>query len=263
MSQWVQESIEIAKEEGYLDRLQTIYAVSLNHSRTIPDEKISRIRDAYESGTIEGLIRELLDLEKFPIDDPYIGSFRAKPELIERNPETIERIGKKLLSHSFEELLSKAQEPKAPSRQLGNAFRTWLRSKGYKFLSLTEFQKYKCSDPIFLDGNDITLKKYISSKLGSALGDTRKGVDFVFSKGKKFCFGEAKFISTPGGTQTNQLDIALDIADMNRTSHPDIYSAAILDGIIWFYPPYLNKITTRSNHNVMTSLLFEKFVASF
>ena len=178
------------------------------------------------------------------------------------NPEATDRIGKKLMSYSIEDLLSMAQAPKMPSRQMGNSFRRWLRTQGYEFIEVGEFQSTNETTLLFLDGNDTSLKQYVNENLGLTLGDTRKGIDFVFRKGNRFCIGEAKFITTPGGTQTNQLDVALEVAEINEKAR-NVYSAAILDGVVWFYGPYLSKIKSRSNLNVMTSLLFQEFVASF
>ncbi|MHB1679410.1 MAG: hypothetical protein ACYCTB_02735 [bacterium] len=77
----------------------------------------------------------------------------------------------------------------------------------------------------------------------------------------KYCFGEAKFITSYGGTQTNQLDIALNVADMNIKNN--IETIAVIDGVAWLYDSYLNKIKSRKNKNIMTALLLDKFLSEF
>lgn len=262
MTNWIQKSIEIANAKGYLDKLQAVYPINSNDLRTIPEETLKEIKEALESHSNPSLIKVLLDLEKFPIDDPYIGTLRAESEQIIKNPETANRIGKTLQAIGYKDLVSLAQSPKAHSRQMGSSFRNWLRSQEYEFRGTTDFLEKSESGLCFLDGNDVRLKEYANKKLGFELGDTKKGIDFVFRKGRKFCIGEAKFITTYGGTQTNQLDVALEVAELNQ-NEKDVYSAAVLDGVVWFNGAYLEKIQKREKLNIMTSLIFKEFVESF
>ncbi|MEM0135080.1 MAG: hypothetical protein QXU18_07640 [Thermoplasmatales archaeon] len=262
MSNWVQRSIEFANGEGYLDNLQSVYPIKSNGLRSISDETIRRIKDAYSRKSNRDLILESLKLDKFPIDDPYVGVLRMNPKLIDKNPETINRIGKMLQSFDLDVLISKARAPKTPSRQMGNSFKKWLRSLGYDFRDTIEFHSTREPDLFFLDGSDKTLKLYVNDKLKLNLNDTKKGIDFVFRKGDKFCIGEAKFITDYGGTQTNQLDVALEIAELNK-KQLNIYSAAVLDGVAWFNSGYKDKIKKREQYNIMTSLIFKEFVESF
>lgn len=262
MFNWIQKSLNIANGKGYLDRLQKVYPINQNDQRLISNSTVESLKKALDNESNSYLIREFLKLEKFPIDDPYIGVLRMDPELLDKNPMTVNRIGNKLRSIGFDELISLAKSPMTPSRQMGNSFRNWLRLQSYEFRKPLNFHEASESKLLFLDGNDENLKYYVNHKLGMELGDTRKGIDFVFRKRKKFCIGETKFITNYGGTQTNQLDVALDIADMNQQSQ-DIFTAAILDGVVWYNNTYLGKIKKRPDLNIMTCLLFQEFVESF
>lgn len=262
MINWVEKSVAITSEIGYLDKLQSVYRINLNDLRPIPKSSVDLIKKAYNRKSSSELIKIFLDLEKFPIDDPYIGMLRMNRDLIDKNQETTDRIGRELFSYNLDDLISMAQSRKAPSRQMGNSFRSWIRSQGYEFLNTSDFNERQKTSLLFLDGSDTRLKEYVSQELRLELGDTRKGIDFVLRKDTKFCFGEAKFITNYGGTQTNQLDIALDVAELNQ-KRQNVFSAAILDGVAWLHDAYLRKIQRRSNLNILTSLIFKEFAESF
>jgi len=160
----------------------------------------------------------------------------------------------------WDSLLKEMRKPKSASRQMGNSFKKWVQER-YKFISYTDFKYYREEDLVFLQGSDSTLKKYVTDELTIKLLDTKKGLDVLFRKGKRFCFGEAKFITDSGGTQTNQLNVALDI--LNDSREPNICSFAILDGIVWFDRNYIKKIDERKGKNIITAILFDEFVQEF
>ena len=81
----------------------------------------------------------------------------------------------------------------------------------------------------------------------------------VFRKRDKTFFGEAKFITDSGGTQTNQLNIALDIA---MKDSDEIGSIAIIDGVPWINKSYLKKIQKVPNKNVLTALLLPEYLSN-
>ena len=90
--------------------------------------------------------------------------------------------------------------------------------------------------------------------------NTEKGLDLVFKKNGKTYIGEAKFITDSGGTQTNQLNIALDIA---KKDSDNIGSIAIIDGFPWVDNSYLSIITKEAvNKNVLTALLLPEYISN-
>lgn len=58
----------------------------------------------------------------------------------------------------------------------------------------------------------------------------RKGIDFILKINDKFILGEAKFLTTSGGTQNNQFNGAIDVAKIKKGN---IIGVAVLDGIVW------------------------------
>ena len=101
MNEWIKRSIELANKKAYLDTLNDVYAIDDNPEREITDEIIKEIKEAYDKKDSLKLIRILIKLDKFPIDDPYIAYFRRNKTSIEENPKTIERIGKRLFMIDF------------------------------------------------------------------------------------------------------------------------------------------------------------------
>ncbi|MEM4295770.1 MAG: hypothetical protein QXS91_03115, partial [Candidatus Anstonellales archaeon] len=100
-------------------------------------------------------------------------------------------------------------------------------------------------------------KNYISEKFKINI---EKGLDLVFKKNGKTYFGEAKFITDSGGTQTNQLNVALDIAKKDSS---EIGTIAIIDGIPWVNNAYLEKIKNEAvNKNVLTALLLPEYFSN-
>ena len=123
MNKWVQKSIKLANSQGYLDRLFEIYPIETGNPRQIPETLKKEIQKAFKDKNKVELIKKLLKLPKFPIDDPYIASIRRHPFLLQKNPKTIERITGKLFSMDVETILDLGSSPKSLSRQLGYSFK--------------------------------------------------------------------------------------------------------------------------------------------
>jgi len=140
MNKWIQRSIDLANSKGYLDKLFRIYPIELENIRDIPESIKNRVQRAFRERNKINLIKELLKLPRFPIDDPYIASLRRHPSLLSKNPKTIERISKKLFSLGIDTVLELSAKPKFPSRQLGHSFKRWLRTLNYPFLEENEFK---------------------------------------------------------------------------------------------------------------------------
>ena len=253
---WIQKSLYIVCGEGYLKKLTDIYPINKNSFRDVDENQIENIEVYFNKNDPIGLVKSCLNLEKFPIDNPYISILRNKT-IFEKNSEVVKIIGNILLGMGIDNLKTLIKSPKSGSRQFGNSFKSWLKNR-YKndFLTLTSFKNYKGNDLNFLDGSDIILKKYISENFNI---NTEKGLDLVFRKRDKTFFGEAKFITDSGGTQTNQLNIALDIA---KKDSDKIGSVAIIDGVPWINSSYLKKIREVPNKSVLTALLLPEYLSN-
>lgn len=255
MTNYIDKTIEIVNSDGYLDKLQEIYPLNMNLEREIDEEVLGNIRTAYNSENFDKLLDILFALEKFPLDNPYSSILRRNPDLRTKNPETENQIKNLIKNMDIEKLIERAKQPKASSRQMGNQFKSWLKNK-YHFENKNKFDS---SDQLtFLNGSDTALKKYVQNKFKIPFEDSVKGFDLFFRKNEKYCFGEAKFITDKGGTQTNQLDKALHIVDMDGNN--GILTVAIIDGVAWFNNSYLDKIKNRKGKNIMSALLLETFL---
>ena len=228
MNKWVKKSINLANSRSYLDKLSMVYPVNLEIAREIHAEEQERIIKAFRKKNAKMLISVLLDLKRFPIDDPYIGFFRKDSSALEKNPKTVDRIGRRLLSMGLEKLWAGASRPKAPSRQFGQTFSQWLPKLGYPILSPQKFLEHK--GVAILKGKDAALKDFAHRELGY---NGEKGLDLVLKINNKFIIGEAKFISTSGGTQDKSFRETI-----NFIKHKDkkAIRVAILDGVVWLAP---------------------------
>ncbi len=254
MNKWVQKSLQLANSRGYLDKLFKIYPIELGDIRSVPDNIKSEIQKAFKSKNKTELIKELLKLPKFPIDDPYIASLRRHPSLLSKNPETIERIGGKLFSMGIDTVLELAGKPKSPSRQLGHSFKKWLRTLDYPFLQEDSFKEN--NDIAFLDGSDKKLKKFAIEEL--CIRNLKKGIDFILKIKNKFILGEAKFLTDYGGTQNNQFRDAINVARINKNG---VIGIAVIDGIVWFESnAYMHRTVKSLNGIALSALLLEEFI---
>ena len=254
---WIEKSLQIVYDEGYLNRLIAVYPINVNSFREVSKELLEDIKDSYNKRDPIGVVKHCLCLEKFPIDNPYISMLREK-SIFEKNLEVVKTIGNILLEIEIKDLETLIRVPKSGSRQFGQSFKFWLKNNYEEnFLSYFEFEQYNGNDLKFLKGSDNTLKRYISDKFYI---NTEKGLDLVFKKKGKTYLGEAKFITDSGGTQTNQLNIALEIA---KRDSDNIGSIAIIDGIPWMNSSYLEKIKREAvNKNVLTALLLREYISN-
>lgn len=257
MTDWINESITLANAPSYLDNLQSVYPFQRNEIRKISNTNINLIKTAYDKKDGTELIEVLLALDKFPIDNKYMGSLKISQALRRNNPKTINAISDILLKLDFDTLITYCQMPKSDSRQMGNVFKSWLQSN-YTFVKESEFES--SNSLVFLAGSDAVLKKYVNSKFDANLKEPLyKGLDFVFKKNNVYCCGEAKFISAMGGGQGNQLNVALRVADLDING---IKSLAIIDGVPWLLKCYKNKIQQHAGKNIMSALLLNKFIST-
>lgn len=257
MNKWVEKSIDLANSRGYLDNLFNIYPVEMGVIRNISEETKKEVEKAFKDKDKKSLIKELLKFSKFPIDDPYIASLRRHPHLLEKNPKTISRIGKILLSTNLDVIWSLVAKPKSPSRQLGNSFREWIRTSKYKFLNEEKLKTY--NGVAFLAGSDNDLKKFSGKELG--LKKLNRRPDFILKANNNFILGEAKFLTDYGGTQNNQFDGALKMAKIKKNN---VFGIAVIDGIVWFKNnSYMHKTIKKLNGTALTALLLEEFIKDF
>lgn len=255
MNKWIQKSIEIAEAPGYLDSLSEVYPVTREAERVLPPEIKAQLKDAYDERDSVRLVKALLELDKFPIKDPYVAFLRRKDIFLIYNPKVIDRLAQTLFSMSFDELISGCEEAKEFNRQIGTLFRKWLLKIGYPFLSEEEFDEY--GGIAFLYGSNGEKMDYANRTLGCNLS---KGLDLLAKAGGNYMIGEAKFLTDSGGHQNAQFEDALRLL---RGKDGKAMRMAVLDGVVWIRGnTKMFRTVSGLEENVLSALLLKEFLES-
>jgi hypothetical protein len=254
--EWIKKSIKIANGKGYLDRLHNIYPVE-PIEREVPSEILKIIKKAYESRDPFQLVKTLLEvkIERFPIDHPFIPFLKMNKIAIEKNPQTVKKIGETLFSMGLNQIIHGIKRPKAASRRMGQMFHNWLLQLGYPVLEEDQFETYQ--DIAILNGSEKTLMKFANRRLRCKLN---KGIDLVVKVSNIYIIGEAKLLTDIGGEQYTRLKEALDFAEKKEG---DAIRVAILDGVVWI--PAKNKMhkaVIETKSIALTALLLKEFIES-
>ena len=264
MNEWVKKSLELANSQGYLDRVSKIYPAQTLPVRPLNKQVKESIQTLHKQGDLEGLLKLLLKITKkghpFPIEHPYASIFRQKPSLIEKNPLVFQELGKIILSMPFEDIVKGVERPIDINRVMGQAFYNWLRSyfpnRGMPILPEAEFISYR--DGAFLDGRNASIIEFVARRLGRRL---ERGRDFLFKIGDIYIIGEARFLSTSGGSQTRDLNETIEFI---KTTKGRLIGVGVIDGIVWFNKSYIQKLSNLGDDEpALTVLLLEDFLKSF
>jgi len=266
MNKWVAKSIKLANSSGYLDKLNEIYPVGGTFDRDIPEEKRKKIKRLVAKRDFKSLLPLLLSLERFPIDDSYIGFIWKDNSAISKNPKTIRRLKNILLDMGEKGIIAGASRPKSASRQLGQMFHNWLQNTGYLCLPADEFWAYRGT--AVLKGGDNALRKFAHEKLGY---EREKGLDLIIKAQNKFIIGEAKFISTGGGSQGGGFREAISFVRQGGKNR-NVIRVAVLDGVVWLVSKNKSKTKSRKiglfsqvlslnkNEIALSALLLKDFI---
>lgn len=255
MNQWVEQSIKLANGRGYLDKLCRIYPVGLSGGDIrLTKEETQKLRKLFNSRDKLKLLDALIELERFPYDEPYVGFFRADMRAIQRNPKTTQRIVTTLKQMGFKKIIVGANKAKSESRKFGQSFRKWIRQEWGPSVHADESTFLKAKGIAFLDGGDKKLKAFAKKYFKYR---HTKGLDFVARAYGIPIVGEAKFISTSGGTQDKSFREG--ITFLKKRSGVTRY-VAVLDGVVWSRNA---KLYTNGRKNLYGSLekLDKKHVA--
>jgi len=246
MNEWITKSIKLANEQNYLDRLLEVYPVKWEAKREISEDIKMKIKNAFNKQNHVELLRILLQLEKFPIKDPYVAFLRKSSSFIEKNPITVERIATYLYSLGYEAVIEGIEEPKEFNRQIGILFKCWLKKLA---------EEFKKSDFIsFVLGANGELMR-IANELGCALD---KGPDLFVKVGSTYVIGEAKFLTDYGGHQNAQFEDSLRFL---ANTQGNAIRIAILDGVIWIKNrSKMHKKLINLNKPIMSALLLKDFL---
>jgi len=255
MNRWIKESITIANETDYLDKLFQVYPTIQEGKREIDPEIWNNIVKYFRQKNNSKIFSYLCELDLFPIKDSYVAYLKRDKSAINRNPQTIDRICERVYQLTLHELKEKIEEPKETNRQIGPMFKNWVK-KNNKFtvLGLEEFSK--SNDDAILDSTDSEMMNYARDNFKYT---TDKGIDFIARIGKKFVIGETKFLTDMGGHQNAQFNDAVTLLKSNTVNCIKI---AILDGVVYIKRAklYNSLINELKEYNIFSALLLDKFL---
>lgn len=254
-------SKELATTKDYLDQLFRVYPISEERNRTVNTQLWDSIQSNYRSKDFPNLIKNLLKLQKFPVKDAYVSFLREFESAVELNPNTVNRLAGSLVEIGEQELYKRCTAPKESNTQMGTSFSRWLYSGVIGCKQLESFTDFlDCTENCLLVGSDTKLKEFAMQHLGYHID--HKGLDMIAKFNGSYVVGEAKFITSEGGNQRNQIASAKKMLDDNKIK---AYRIAIFDGVI--YLPNKKKLLNLvcdnyTPHVVLSSLYLRDYLYS-
>lgn len=236
-NQWTDLSIQYANQKNYLDALFKIYPIPLKPiNRELNKGEWECVVKFYKEKKFKEIILSLCNFERFPIDNPYISYIKQDNSSLDRNPETILRIGSYICNDmTLEDIHDGLTQPMQSSRMMGHLFKNFINKEtlGIKvfhneqdFLDSSEKKK-------ILSCSDAQLYQFSHKFLGYTQRDS-KGIDFIAKIDKCWVVGEAKFITANGGAQNNQLiESAQNLLDASFKANDKckVIPIVIVDGV--------------------------------
>lgn len=265
MDYWTKLSADFAQQRNYLDELYKVYPITPNLKREIPKTREDKIREAFENNNNVMLVRELLELDLFPIKDSYVAYLKRDKSAIDRNPQTINRIAGTLFQMGIEEIIDKCTEPKETNRQIGPMFKRWI-DKGTIgvpiFHDSVAFLKYE--DNCIFNSSDADMEKFAREYLGFK---REKGIDFIAKFNNKYVIAEAKFLTDMGGHQNAQFDDAIRTMQStfeDKIVENEVVPISIMDGILYIKGNHklYRYLENNSNQVIISALLLREFLYS-
>lgn len=266
MNIWTEMSIEFANQKNYLDELYKVYPISPNLRRDLAPNLQRGIEAAFQNRNNELLIRNLLQLELFPIKDSYVAYLRKDPSSIKRNPQTINRIAGTIYEMGYDVVIEKCTEPKETNRQIGPMFKHWL-NKGTLGVPV-----YKCVADFLRNPNENAVLNMSDAEMANFAvkycGYSReKGLDFLARFNGKYIVGEAKFLTDFGGHQNAQFDDAVSTITSKFHStelNAEVVPIAIMDGVLYIKGNHklYRYLKNHEEQIIISSLLLREFLYS-
>lgn len=241
-------------EKDYLDMLQYVYPHE-DGARIVDNGKIESIKKSFQNKDEAALINKLLDLDKFPYKDSYVGFLRVDRSAIERNPQTVNRVCGRLYEMGIEHLIDGVLQPKEANTRRGNQFIDWIK-KNFRLLDVSNFRA-SSQGIVILDANESDALNFCKTELGMGVS---KRPDLVAKSGKHYVVGEAKFLSSTGGNQGRAFDDGIGLA---TNASGRAFKIFILDGVHWIVrgSQEYNKIE-HSNAAIFSILLLHDYLSS-
>ena len=257
MNKSLQQSIDFANRESYLDELFQVYPTIPDGIREINQTLWNKVEQAFNQKDDIALIKSLLKMDIFPIKDSYVAYLKRDKTSIEKNPNTIERLAGRIYELGLDKIYEKCSEPKETNRQIGPMFKSWINSGALGMLPVELHRFMSSNENAILNGSDKIMMDFAKGYLNY---HHNKGLDFVARFNGKYVIGEAKFLSDFGGHQNAQFNDAISTIEVEGVNAVKI---AILDGVL--YIPGNNKMYKAITHeykdyNIMSALVLREFL---
>jgi len=104
MSTWCTKSFTLVSKGGYLDKLSSIYTAPEPLPLSLSKSLYNRIESALNQPNDYALLECLLNLDRFPFNDPYVSFLRKNPQAINDNPNTVARLCSRLRQMALQRL---------------------------------------------------------------------------------------------------------------------------------------------------------------
>ncbi len=251
-NKWSEQTLEIVNNEDYLDRLQQIYSHE-EGERHVSEEVLQQLRDSFGRGDKTTLLNQLLNVEKFPYKDSYVGFLRKDRSAIDRNPQTVHRIWSRLEDMGIEGIISGVTIPKEANMRRGNQFTDWAKDN-FEMLDIDEFKRSE-KGVVVLGATEKVSLDFCNTELKVGIA---KRPDIVAKSNSTYIIGEAKFLSSTGGNQGRAFE---DGVTLTSNSSGNAVKIFILDGIHWIQTgseQYLR--INNSTANIFSVLLLNDFL---
>ncbi|MEM2499650.1 MAG: hypothetical protein QW168_06405 [Sulfolobales archaeon] len=285
VNKYTQKSIELARSGNYLDRIIDVYPAKLPPERPIPADIMESIQELYEQGKYRDIALLLLNLKDhpFPVEHPYASLLRHlrqedRLEILDKNPRLLEELVSVIRELGVEGIIRGVKRPKDINRMLGYAFKSWIKKKfatrPFKVVNdpyeLSTCDRYSIC--LYVDSDkkisEFAVKKLLLIERDDVMDHYRRLFrrDILVRVRDKYVIGEARFLSTPGGSQGRDLQNILGFIERseeaNTKDNIKLYGIAIVDGIVWFYKEYLDAIikVAKGNRIVLSALLLKDFL---
>ncbi|MEM4936336.1 MAG: hypothetical protein QW780_04955 [Sulfolobales archaeon] len=285
VNKYTQKSIELAQSGNYLDRIIEVYPAKLPPERPLPADIMESIQELYEQGKYRDIVLLLLNLEDhpFPVEHPYASLLRHlrqedRLEILDKNPRLLEELVSVIRELGVEGIIRGVKRPKDINRMLGYAFKSWIKKKfatgPFKVVNnpykLSTCDRYSIC--LYVDSDkkisEFAVKKLLLIERDDVTDHYRRIFrrDILVRVRNNYVIGEARFLSTPGGSQGRDLQNILEFIEMsekvNTKDNIKLYGIAIVDGIVWFYKEYRDAIikVAKGNRIVLSALLLKDFL---
>lgn len=268
---WFNKSCQFVRDNNYLDLLSEVYEIKKNDEKEIPDELEKDIinGDIYNKSDVD-LITYFFKKDVTPVKDSYVSLLKFAynttnfDDIINKNPKTIKCIATEIRNMDTDAIIKILSKPITSSRQLGSSFKNWCKDyfgkeKGFTVITDMDTLDNTKEDGkyIFCNSNDNELKIY-AEKFNYT---EKKGLDFLcklIKDGKEhIVIGEAKMLSTQGGSQDRQLDDALRVTKIK--DNKQLTGVSIIDGYVYMTNSE-NKCKQLQNRNVVSLFLLKDFI---